>query len=139
MKKIFIALFLFALLISNINSPSSFSLNDYFKGEYFSYTANKLSEKSTYTGNLYVNHELPNTKVLGESMKILNSEPLIALNKLDAQVVKTEYLQTGASVIYAYSPKIKNTISAYNKNVNLQIAVYDDYYIIGWPLILGSF
>ncbi|MBR1988802.1 MAG: hypothetical protein IKA36_07185, partial [Clostridia bacterium] len=61
------------------------------------------------------------------------------LNDLDAEVIKTEYLDCGAVVISAYTSKIGEQIEIDNTCVNLQIAVYDDYSIIGWPTILGSF
>lgn len=72
-------------------------------------------------------------------MKIYNFEPVAGLESLDANIVYTEYLDSGASVIYAYTDKINRFVKVEDENVNIQIACYDEYSIIGWPLILGSF
>lgn len=78
-------------------------------------------------------------KVIGESVKTTNTELVKLLNDLDARVVKSEYLDCGAVVISAFSPKIEESIMLDDKEVNLQIASYTDYAIVGWPVILGSF
>ncbi len=78
-------------------------------------------------------------KVVGESIKIENFEPIAGLKTLKAKVVATENLDNGATVIYAYTNLIKDSVKIANNDVNLQIAHYDEYTVIGWPLILGSF
>ena len=52
---------------------------------------------------------------------------------------KVEQLETGATIIYAYTDKIKKNVTIENQKVNIQIAIYPNYSIIGWPLILGSY
>ena len=111
MKKLLSILILFIILVSNHHGAEPFTLLDYFSGEY----------------------------VIGESMTITNFEPMSALKTLQAQLVKTETLPTGAQVFYAYSNKINSYVSVGGKKVNVQIAYYDDHSVIGWPLILGSF
>ncbi len=141
MKKILISLFLFILVIGGAQSNNDFTLANYFSGNYYAYTDIKLNSDSTFLGSCYmVNHQIGDvTKLVGESMVINNFEPTAALKKLKAQVRKTEYLDTGASVIYAYSPLINKEVEIDNLKVNIQIACYDEYSVIGWPLILGSF
>ena len=77
--------------------------------------------------------------VMGESMVIDNLEVGDALNKLKARVVKTEYLEDGTTVIYAFSSLINQNVEVDGKKVNLQIANKEERYIVGWPLILGSY
>ena len=72
-------------------------------------------------------------------MKIYNFEPVAGLQSLDAIIIFSEHLDTGASVIYAFTDKIKQYIEIDGKQVNIQLAHYEEYSIIGWPLILGSF
>lgn len=76
---------------------------------------------------------------LGESISIKNFEPASAIKSLQAKVIKTEYLTTGATVIYAYSSLVPKSVEIENQKTNLQIACYEDYVVIGWPMILGSF
>ena len=135
MKKLFIIIVLFLILICNIQPKADFSLLDYFDGEYTVYSN---SGEGVNLGFCYMSSKPVDNK-MGESLKIENCLPSAALTKLNAKVVKTEYLQTGASVIYAYTNKIANSVEVNNNKVNLQLACYDDYFIIGWPLIMGSF
>ena len=72
-------------------------------------------------------------------MKITNFEIGNALKVLNAHVVKTECLENGSTVIYAYSNLIQEKVEVENKFVNLQIVENEEYCIIGWPLILGSY
>ena len=72
-------------------------------------------------------------------MIIKNFEAGAAIKTLQAKIVKTEYLPTGATVIYAYSNLIPKSIKQDSRDANLQIACYDDYVVIGWPVIIGSF
>lgn len=141
MKKILIALFLFVLLISTATTKNNFTLNDYFTGNYYAYTKTELDKNGTNLGSCYMyNCQIKDVSLLvGESMVINNFEPANALKQLKAQVRKTEYLETGASVIYAYSPLINTDVEVDGKKVNLQIACYDNFCVVGWPLILGSF
>ena len=80
-----------------------------------------------------------NDYVIGESISVKNLEVASAIKKLNARVVKTEYLEGGTTVVYAYSNLINDRVEVFGKSVNLQIAITDDKTVIGWPLILGSF
>lgn len=140
MKKLLLVIFMFLILI-NSKQPNNFSLLDYFTGEYQAYTMQPELENNVFLGNCYINYGKINNNnlLIGESMTINNFEPSSALQKLKAIVVKTEYLENGATVIYAYSPLINKNVKLNNRKVNLQIAHYEQYSVIGWPLILGSF
>lgn len=140
MKKFLIAIILMCILLSS-NTKTNFSLLDYFNGEYYAYTSSQVSSNSVNLGNCYMNNfKLKDNSILiGESIKIDNLEIGAALKTLNAKLIKTEHLESGAVVIYAYSPKILTSVRVGSNKVNLQIANYDEYSIIGWPLILGSF
>ena len=140
MKKMLVAVLLFMILISGARYQQEFSLLNYFSGDYYVYTNEKLNESSINLGSCYMNRERPKeTKIKGESMIVKNFEPSSAINLLDAKVVETEYLEDGTIVIYAYTNLIDEKVKIGNNYVNLQIAYKEEYSVIGWPLILGSF
>ena len=132
-----IAVFIFIFLLSG-QKASNFSLLDYFDGEYSAYTSS-CEYGGTNLGICYMTQSKKVKNKMGESLVIKNFEAGDAIKTLQAKVVKTEYLPTGATVIYAYSNLIPKSIKQSNKDVNLQIACYDDYVVIGWPVIIGSF
>lgn len=137
MKKIWIMLFIFVFLLCGQKQPR-FSLLQYFEGDYLAYTTTADIDST----NLGICFQTPNTKAtnkIGESITIQNFEPANAITTLQAKVVKTEYLSTGATIIYAYSSLVPNSVTVDGKQVNLQIAYYETHTIIGWPLIVGSF
>ena len=138
MKKICIVVILFVILISGISLKKDFTLLDYFSGEYTVYTSTQGKE-SINLGFCYMSSNISTQNVVGESIRIKNFEPISALKTLKARVVKTEYLEDGTTVIYAYTNLIDDTVKIENKKVNIQVAHKDEYSIIGWPLILGSF
>lgn len=140
MKKILIVIALFLILIGSRNVENEFSLLDYFSGEYTAYTEKAIGEACVDLGFCYMqNSSVNESELIGESLKIENFEPSSALDVLNAKVVKTEYLDNGTVIIYAYSNHITNSVEVENQKVNLQIAHNDEYSVIGWPLILGSF
>ncbi len=141
MKKIMAALSLFLILINNVNAEKIFSLKDYFVGEYASYSYTPLTENYIYLGSCYMNigDDVDTSQLIGESMTIQNFEPASAINLLDATIIKMEYLETGATIFYCYTDLISRSVTVDNKKANLQIAYYDTYSVIGWPMILGSF
>ena len=138
MKKLFAVLVVFAFLCGCYSMPKQFSLQTYFSGEYNSYTYQPIDKTSTNLGFCYINSQT-STKAIGESIKLNNYEPNAVLQTLKAKVVKCETLPNGANVIYAYTNKIKEEIDLNGNKVNLQLACYDNYCIVGWPLILGSY
>lgn len=139
MKKFFIAISLFLILISGTSQTKQFTLLDYFSGEYTVYTSNSLGEDSVNLGFCYMNSVEVKDCVVGESLVIENFEVGSALKILKAKVVKTEQLENGTTVIYAHTNLINEKIKVSGENVNLQIAIKDNKTTIGWPLILGSF
>lgn len=129
---------IFLVVLSASNQESSFSLLNYFSGDYTAYTSTQNGEDSVNLGFCYMNTQ-PSENVIGESMVIKNFEVSSALEVLNARVVKTEYLNDGTIVIYAFTNLIKEQVRVDNQLVNLQIAEKQDYHVIGWPLILGSY
>ena len=137
MKKIWIMIFIFAFLLAG-QKVKDFSLLNYFDGEYVAYT-NSNNFGGTNLGICYMTENKKVKSKIGESMVIKNFEAGAAIKSLQAKVIKTEHLPTGASVIDAYSNLIPQHISVDGQKSNLQIACYEDYVVIGWPAILGSF
>ena len=138
MKKLIIACMLIFVLMAGVRN-SDFSLLDYFSGEYRVYTADQ-TESSVDLGFCHMSNCLTSREgVVGESIKIYNFEPVSALEILNAKLIKTETLEKGTVVMYAYSNLIKDNVQLDNEKVNIQIATNEDYCVIGWPLILGSF
>lgn len=138
MKKFLIVITMFVILLASQNLQNNFTLLDYFSGEYLAFTQTE-HETGKNLGFCYMQTTKVNSKELvGESLKIENFEPISALKKLNAKIVKTEYV-LDRTIIYAYSPLINKVVTVDNQKVNLQIAQTNDYTILGWPLILGSF
>lgn len=139
MKKLAVVVFMFIVLLGGVEDYEQFSLLNYFSGEYTVYTSQESGENSVNLGFCYMNSQPVKDYVMGESMVIDNLEVGDALNKLKARVVKTEYLEDGTTVIYAFSSLINQNVEVDGKKVNLQIANKEERYIVGWPLILGSY
>ena len=139
MKKIAIVIVVFLIVLSGVKVEKDFSLLNYFSGEYTVYTSKQNGENGTSLGFCYMNTRPTKENVVGESIVINNLEVGDALSTLNARVVKTEYLEDGTAIIYAYSNLINDKVKISGRNVNLQIATRDDRSVIGWPLILGSY
>ena len=139
MKKLAVVMFMFIVLLNGVVDNEQFSLLDYFSGDYTVYTSQSNEEDCVDLGFCYMNSKPVTNSVIGESLVIENLEVGDALNKLKARVVKTEYLEDGTTVIYAISSLIKTNVDVDGKKVNLQIANKDNRFVVGWPLILGSY
>lgn len=139
MKKMFVVLFMFFILIGECQPQANFSLLNYFSGEYSVYTSNAEGSDCIDLGFCYMNSKPVHEQIQGESLVINNLEISSAIKTLNARVVKTEYLDNGTIVIYAFSSLIPKNVIAFDEKVNLQIATKDDRSVIGWPLILGSY
>ena len=139
MKKILLVLIMLLVILYGVDNEKDFCLKDYFSGEYVVYSSTDLDVSSVNLGFCYINSEKSSGDILGESMTIKDLEVGDALSKLNARVVKTEYLEDGTIVIYAYSSLIKEKVEVFGEYVNLQIATRKDVSIVGWPLILGSY
>lgn len=140
MKKLLIVIVVFFILLSSTSVENSFSLNDYFSGDYTAYSHQKISKESVFLGSCYMTaNKVDLKKVVGESVVLKNYEASQILKTLKAKIVSSEFLDTGASVIYAYSYLVPRSVKVQNKKVNLQVAIYDDHIVLGWPVILGSF
>lgn len=140
MKKLFVVIVAFLILIGNVGVKNNFTLLDYFDGEYYAYSNSPISNHYIFLGSCYMNiGEVNSNDIVGESMIIENFEPIAAIEELNGKIIFTEFLDTGASVIYAYTDQIGRYVNVNGEKVNIQIAQYNDYSVIGWPLILGSF
>ena len=138
MKKLIIAIMIMMILAMTFDSKKEFTLLDYFTGEYTAY-ADSVIDDGIDLGFCYMGTTAPSENIIGESMKINNLEIGHAIDELNARVVDTEYLECGTIVIYAFTDKIEKSVNRENKKINLQIAHNDEYSVIGWPLIIGSF
>lgn len=139
MKKLAIITIVFLIIMTASQTNISFSLLDYFSGEYTAYTETEETSKAIDLGFCYMNSQPVSKNLVGESIKIENLEVSSALKTLNARVIKTEYLDDGTTIIYAFSNLISDHVNVCGENVNLQIAQKEDCFIIGWPLILGSY
>jgi len=138
MKKIIVFVLLITILFYAKNNSNNFSLLNYFSGEYCAYSTQE-SENCISLGFCNISQTKDDASyVIGESIKIKNLEINTALKTLKAKVVKTEHLNN-ITIIYAYTPLINTSLIEKNKQINLQIAINNEYTTIGWPLILGSF
>ena len=136
MKKfIVLAVLLLILILNSVQTKSNFSLKDYFDfGELTIYSNYKSEILPNVSMNTYKG------EVIGESLFLKNYEADAILKKLNAQIKFLEYIDNlDLSIIYAYSPIISKTVELKNTSINLQIAVANDYLVVGWPMILGSF
>ncbi len=139
MKKIFAIISILFVLVGSFNVDNNFSLKKYFDGEYYVYTEQQVNTSSINLGSCYMTKDVEAKDCVGESLLIYNFEPVSALKQLSAKIIKTEKLKGGPTVLYAYSPLISRTVEIEGEKVNLQIANYNTYSVIGWPVILGSF
>lgn len=138
MKKISVVIVVFLIILNGVKMERDFSLLNYFSGEYIVYTSNN-AEGAINLGFCYMNSNPTKENVLGESMVVEDLEISSALEVLSARVIKTEYLDDGTTVIYAFSNLIEESKEVFGQKVNLQIATKNERSVIGWPLILGSF
>ena len=137
MKKIFVLLILLMILLLNCYSnQTEFTFSNYFNtGVITKYTKNNCS--ASILPNVSINS---NGKIIGESIYFDQLEIGNALSTLNAQVMFTEYIYSrDLTIIYCSSPLIEKSVVVKDYIVNLQIATTDNYTVIGWPMILGSF
>ena len=145
MKKIIIILSLCLLFACSIFiKPKDFSLSNYFDtGILYIYTRTPINETSMQLTNTYMSTSKKGANknnVIGESLYFNNLEVGSAIKKLKAKVKFTEYIEEQQlTIIYAYSSLINTHEIVKNVKVNLQISTCDEYSVVGWPLIYGSF
>ena len=145
MKKIIVVLIICLLFACGIFvKPKNFSLDTYFENELLHiYTKHPINETSIPLVNTYMSTSckgLQKGDIVGESMYFTNLEVGSAISTLKAKVKFTEYLEDQhLTIIYAYSKLIPKFEIIKNIKINLQISTCDEYSVIGWPLIYGSF
>ena len=144
MKKICIILIIVLLFgCSFFVNPKQFNLRSYFNnGILHIYTRQPINETSIPISNLYMSTSSrgANKQIIGESLYFENLEVGSALNTLKAKVKFTEYLEAqNLTIIYAYTKIIPKYEIVNNTKINLQISTCEQYSVIGWPLIYGSF
>jgi len=136
MKKLFVLILLLSILaIHSLQSKNEFSFSKYFNfGELTTYTK---GGRNQILPNIQING---NGKIIGESIKFENCEPIALLTKLNAKICFFEYIEErDLTIIYAYTNLIEKKISVKKHKINIQLAHTSNYTVIGWPLILGSF
>lgn len=134
MKKLFLVLAVFLLVLSQFQPSKSFSLLNYFSGEYIAYITD-AEENLINFGYCNINTNPVNKDIVGETLTLYNCEVATALETLKASVVRTEYLENGATIIYAYTNLIDKKVEQFGEDVNIQVAVLNEKTIIGWPII----
>lgn len=145
MKKIIVILILCLTFACSIFiKPKDFSLQNYFDtGLLHIYTNRPINETSIAITNLYMSTSkkgLTKGDIVGESLYFTNLEINSALTKLKAKVKFSEYIEEQSlTLIYAYSSLISKYEIINNVKINLQISTCNEYSVIGWPLIYGSF
>ena len=145
MKKIIVILILGIIFACGIfANHQPFTLSNYFNsGTLHIYTKAPINETSVPLTSIYMSEPTPhiqNSDIIGESMYFENLEVGSAINTLKATVKFTEYIkQQNLTIIYAYTKLINQYKIINNTRVNLQISTCDEYSVIGWPLIYGSF
>lgn len=94
----------------------------------YSYIYECESENATFLRKQF-------TKIDGESLRIEGREPVRPiLKKFNARpIADTNY------GIFAYTPRHSKYIYEGGRKINLQIVRNNEYTIIGWPVILGSY
>ena len=138
MKKIIVLILLLAILvISGIEKKGEFSFASYFDyGELTIFRQSSGEVEILPNITTYKNDKA----ILGESMFFENVEVDTLLKTLSANILCTEQVvEENLTILYCYSPNIPKIVSFNNFNINLQVATTDDYTVIGWPMILGSF
>lgn len=144
--------FIFILSLSTILGCSiffkpcknEFSLTSYFNsGTLYTYTNKSINSSSVKITNNYINLDSQGAKkedIVGESIYFKNLEVGSVLETMKAKVIFIEYLENeNLTIIYTLSPLIPVKKKVKNNYINFQIAISNEYTIIGWPTILGSF
>ena len=145
MKKIIVILIICLLFACGIFvKPNNFSLNNYFDtGLLHIYTKRPINETSIPLVGTYMSTSSKGVKkgeIIGESLYFDNLEIDSAITTLKAKVKFTEYIdEQNLTIIYAYSKLIPKYEMVNNVKINVQISTCDEYSVIGWPLIYGSF
>lgn len=145
MKKIFVILILTLTFACGILvKPKEFTLGEYFdNGLLHIYTNRPINETSIAITNLYMstsNKGVSKGDIVGESLYFTNLEINSALQTLKAKVKFTEFIEEqNLTIIYAYTNLVPKYEMVNNVKINLQISTCNEYSVIGWPLIYGSF
>ncbi len=141
MKKLIIIFILSVLICCSTYIKQNFTLSSYFTtGQLSYYTSSPITTSSIKLADAYLTHEKPSSNIIGESMYFTNLEVISAIDTLKAEVKFTEYLsEQNLTLIYCYTNLIPTYKYVKSFKINLQISTNDEYTIIGWPLIYGSF
>ena len=145
MKKIIIILILCMLFACSIFiRPNEFSLKNYFNsGTLHIYTTHPINETSIQLTNSYISTSrkgATNKDIIGESLYFDNLEVGSAIKTLKAKIKFTEFIkEQNLTIIYAYTLLIPTSKIIDNIKINLQISTCNEYSVIGWPVIYGSF
>ncbi|MBO5910051.1 MAG: hypothetical protein J6Q15_00930 [Clostridia bacterium] len=124
--------------------PNEFSLKNYFNsGTLHIYTTHPINETSIQLTNSYISTSrkgATNKDIIGESLYFDNLEVGSAIKTLKAKIKFTEFIkEQNLTIIYAYTLLIPTSKIIDNIKINLQISTCNEYSVIGWPVIYGSF
>ncbi|MBE7076380.1 MAG: hypothetical protein E7374_00615 [Clostridiales bacterium] len=136
MKKFLIVLIVFVIICAGNMNKTTFTLTDYFDGEYYCYVKEK-KDNCINLGSFFMTDKKISS-CLGESMEV-NVTPDNIIDTLKVRVVKNEYLENGTTIIYGFSNLINKNVKVDNKRVNVQIAITESKTVVGWPVIMGSY
>ena len=140
MKKFIILFIIFLIICCSTYIKHDFTLTSYFNTGTISYYTSTPNNNSTKLADTYLNTQKPSSNIIGESMYFTNIEVITAIKTLKAKLKFTEYLtEQNLTLIYCYTSLIPTYKYVKSHKINLQISVNDNYTIIGWPLIYGSF
>lgn len=140
MKKILILIVLLLILILNCaKTQDDFTLKDYFPtGQLTCYTDDAKQGSSKLLSSVYITNQ--HKSVVGESIFLKNIEIDNAIKTLSAKVVLVETLkEQGLTLLFCHTNKVPTSVDYKGKKINIQIATCEDYTVIGWPMIIGSF
>ena len=145
MKKIIVLLILCLLFACSIFvDQQHFSLTNYFStGTLHIYTKRPINQTSIPLASIYMSSNADGSRpeeIIGESLYFENLEVGSAITTLKAKIKFTEYIdEQNLTLIYAHTNLINKYEIVNGVKINLQISTCDQYSVIGWPLIYGSF
>lgn len=140
MKKFIVIVIISLIICCSTYIKQDFTLSSYFTTGKISYYTSIPNTNSTKLADTYINTQKPQSNIIGESMYFTNIEVITAIKILKARVEFAEYLdEQDLTLIYCYTNLIPTYKNVKSHKINLQISVSEEYTIIGWPLIYGSF
>lgn len=98
------------------------------------YQPTSLERLLTYSNCHYEAMNVSGSEVI--EMSMADYDKLIKV--LDLEIVSSKDI-SGRTIVEGYSSKLKDNVVIDNRKVNIQMSIFDNKIIIGYPLISGSF